>query len=194
MTTGKSVLAVIATLSFSVCCVGSPLYATTTKQASTHHTTATAMTDQQFADAAAQGGMAEVKLGQLAEDKGQNQAVKDFGKRMVTDHSKANDDLKTAAQKDNITLPDKMSAHDQAQYDRLSKLSGEAFDRAYARDMVRDHRGDIAAFKHEADDGKVTGIKDFASQTLPTLEDHLKDAREMYHTVEPASTTKKSGQ
>ena len=136
MTTGKSVLAVIATLSFSVCCVSSPLYATTTKQASTHHTTATAMTDQQFADAAAQGGMAEVKLGQLAEDQGQNQAVKDFGKRMVTDHSKANDDLKTAAQKDNITLPDKMSAHDQAQYDRLSKLSGEAFDRAYARDMV----------------------------------------------------------
>jgi putative membrane protein len=179
-----------------MCFAGSPLYAKTTKQTSTHKTksAASAMTDQQFADNACEGGMAEVKLGQLAQDKGENQAVKDFGKRMVTDHTKANDDLKAAAQKDNITLPDKMSAHDQAQYDRLSKLSGEAFDRAYARDMVRDHREDIAAFKHEADDGKVTGIKDFASQTLPTLEDHLKDARQMYHAVEPASTAKKSGQ
>jgi putative membrane protein len=61
--------------------------------------------------------------------------------------------------------------------------------------MVRDHEKDIAAFKHEAGDGKVTGIKDFASQTLPTLEDHLKDARQMYRTVEPASSTaKKTGQ
>ncbi|MGA7914500.1 MAG: DUF4142 domain-containing protein [Candidatus Acidiferrales bacterium] len=194
MTTGKSVLAVLATLSISFCCAASPLYAKTTKQASTHHTAATTMTDQQFADAAAAGNMAEVKLGQLAQDKGQNQTVKDFGKRMVTDHSKANDELKTAAEKDSITLPDKLTAHDQAQYDRLSKLSGEAFDRAYARDMVRDHREDIAAFQHEANDGKVTGIKDFASQTLPTLEDHLKDAREMYHAVEPATTTKKTGQ
>lgn len=196
MTTSKSILAILATVSFSMCVAGSPLYAKITKQASTHHTksSATVMTDQQFADSAAEGGMAEVKLGQLAEDKGQNQAVKDFGKRMVTDHTKANDVLKTAAQKDNITLPDKMSAHDQALYDRLSKLDGEAFDRAYARDMVRDHEKDIAAFKHEAGDGKVTGIKDFASQTLPTLEDHLKDARQMYHTVEPASSAKKTGQ
>lgn len=197
MTTGKAFLAVLATVSFSMCFASSPLYAgQAAAQSTTPHTksSATAMTDEQFAKGAAEGGMAEVKLGQLAEDKGQNQAVKDFAKRMVADHTKANDDLKAAANKEDITLPDKMNAHDQALYDRLSKLSGDAFDRAYARDMVADHRKDIAEFKHEAADGKVAGIKGFASQTLPTLEDHLKDAREMYHAVEPASTAKKTGQ
>ncbi|MDQ6708895.1 MAG: DUF4142 domain-containing protein [Acidobacteriota bacterium] len=133
--------------------------------------------DNHFAAKAAQGGMAEVKLGQLAQDKGSSDSVKQFGKKMVEDHSKANDQLKSVAAKENITLPADVDAKDQAIYDRLSKLSGADFDRAYARDMVRDHKQDIAEFQKEANKGKDDAIKNFASQTLPTLQEHLKMAQ-----------------
>ncbi len=133
--------------------------------------------DSRFAMKAAQGGMAEVKLGQLAQDKGSSDSVKQFGKKMVDDHSKANDQLKSVAAKENMTLPTEMDAKDQAIYDRLSKLSGAAFDRAYARDMVRDHKEDVADFQKEANKGKDDAIKNFAAQTLPTLQEHLKMAQ-----------------
>jgi len=156
--------------------------------------TTSTLTDTQFAKAAAEGGNAEVRLGELAEDRGSNQAVKDLGQRMVNDHTKADGDLQAAATKDNVTIPTtQMDARDQATYVSLSKLSGAEFDRAYARDMVRDHEADIAAFRREANDGKDATLKKFASETLPTLEDHLKQARQALQTVEPkaAATTKK---
>jgi putative membrane protein len=139
--------------------------------------------DSRFAKEAAQGGMAEVKLGQLAQGKGSNDAVKSFGKRMVDDHSKAGDKLKETAAKENVTLPTDISAKDQATYDRLSKLNGAAFDRAYAKDMVKDHQTDVAAFQKEANGGKSESLKSFASETLPTLQDHLKEAKKMMKTV-----------
>jgi putative membrane protein len=149
--------------------------------------------DSTFVKKAAQGGMAEVKLGQLAQSNGSNDAVKQFGQRMVTDHSKANDQLKDAASKENITVPTDISAKDQATYDSLAKLSGPAFDKAYARDMVTDHEKDIADFNKEATSGQKDSIKNFASETLATLKDHLKQAREMRQAVAgPPSSTKKS--
>lgn len=135
--------------------------------------------DTTFATEAAQGGIAEVKLGHLAEEKGATQQVKDFGKRMVNDHTKANNELKSAVSGENISLPNGMSARDQATYDHLSKLSGNTFDKAYAEDMVKDHQKDVNAFEHEAKDGKNSSIKNFASGTLPTLQEHLKMARDM---------------
>jgi len=168
---------------------------TTTKATATTKPTATVkvMSDASFAKIADEGGLAEVKLGQLAEDKGSSQAVKDFGKRMVTDHTQADGQLKTAASTDKITLPTQVTAREEATYDRLSKLSGAAFDRAYARDMVRDHEADIAMFQREAKYGKDTSIKSFASQTLPTLQDHLKEAQQMLQSVttQSGSSTKK---
>jgi putative membrane protein len=161
----------------------------------THRTTVVThrLSDTEFAKRAAEGGMAEIKLGQLAEDKGTAEAVKDFGKRMMTDHSKADDELKSAASKDKVTLPSSVDAKDQATYDRLSKLSGEAFDRAYARAMVRDHYMDVVEFRSEASEGKDASIKGFASQTLPTLEDHLKQAREMLKGISATNTATKKG-
>jgi putative membrane protein len=147
------------------------------------------MSDAEFARSAAEANLAEVKLGNLAQQQGNTQTIKDFGKRMVTDHSNAEDNLKTAAASSKIDLPTTLDAKDQAVYDRLAKLSGEAFDRAYALDMVRDHRGDVAEFRHEANDGKDAAIKTFASSTLPTLETHLKLAREMYHSVSAQKTS-----
>jgi putative membrane protein len=146
--------------------------------------------DAHFAKEAAQGGMAEVKLGQLAQEKGSNDLVKSFGKRMVDDHSKANDKLKEVASRESITLPNDLSAKDQATYDRLSKLNGASFDRAYARDMVKDHETDVAAFQKEANGGKTDSLKSFASETLPTLQDHLKQAKEMMKNVGGTSASK----
>jgi len=146
--------------------------------------------DARFAKEAAQGGMAEVKLGQLAQEKGSNDLVKSFGKRMVDDHSKANDKLKEVASRESITLPNDLSAKDQASYDRLSKLNGAAFDRAFARDMVKDHETDVAAFQKEANGGKTDSLKSFASETLPTLENHLKQAKEMMKNVGGTSASK----
>jgi putative membrane protein len=149
----------------------------------------TAVSDTQFAKKAAQGGMAEVKLGQLAQEKGTSDSVKKFGQRMVEDHAKAGDELKRAAAQENIGLPGDISAKDQATYDSLSKLSGAAFDRAYARDMVKDHEEDFADSNKEANGGKNAAIKDFAAQTLPTLQDHLKEAKEMRQNVSASNST-----
>jgi putative membrane protein len=162
----------------------------TAASATSKSSTRSATPDVHFAKEAAQGGMAEVKLGQLAQEKGSNDSVKSFGKRMVDDHSKAGDKLKEVASRESITLPNDLSAKDQATYDRLAKLNGAAFDRAYARDMVKDHETDIAAFQKEASAGKDESLKSFASETLPTLQDHLKQAKEMMKTLGGATAAK----
>jgi putative membrane protein len=135
--------------------------------------------DKQFVMKAAQGGLAEVQLGQLAAQNGNSDRVKQFGQRMVDDHSKANDQLKQVAQQKGVTIPTELSAKDQAEKDRLSKLKGDAFDRAYMKHMVMDHKTDVAEFQKEAKSGKDNDVKNFASQTLPILQDHLKEAQQV---------------
>lgn len=132
--------------------------------------------DKQWATKAAGGGMAEVKLGQLAQDHAASQQVKDFGQRMVDDHSKANDQLKSIASNKGISLPSDMDPKDQAVYTRLSSLHGAAFDRAYMNDMVKDHKTDIAEFQKESQSGSDPDLKQFATSTLPTLQKHLQMA------------------
>jgi len=129
--------------------------------------------DTNFATRAAQGGMAEVQLGKLAAERAASRDVKSFGERMVTDHTKANDELKSVAAKKGLTLPTSVDAKDQATYDRLSRLNGAAFDRAYIRDMVADHRKDVNEFKNEASNGADPDMKAFAGKTLPVLQEHL---------------------
>lgn len=129
--------------------------------------------DTHFAMKAAQGGMAEVKMGQLAADKASSPDVKAFGQQMVDDHTKANDQLKSIAQEQGMTLPTDVNQKQQATYDRLSKLSGADFDRQYVKSMVMDHEEDVKDFRKEANSGKDEKIKSFASQTLPTLQGHL---------------------
>ena len=136
-----------------------------------------APTDTTFVRKAAEGGMAEVKLGQLAKEKGSNKAVKEFGDRMVKDHSKANDELKEVASKKGITLRDSMNATDKALYGRLSKLSGDAFDKAYMSAMIKDHQEDVSEFRQESQSAKDPDVRQFAAKTLPTLEEHLRIAR-----------------
>jgi putative membrane protein len=133
--------------------------------------------DETFVKKAAMGGMAEVDLGKLAVDKASSDDVKKFGQRMADDHSKANDELKTLAQNKHITLPTEPDPHEKAMHDRLAKLSGAAFDRAYMQAMVADHRKDVNEFRMESKSGKDADVKGWAAKTLPTLEEHLKMAQ-----------------
>ncbi len=135
--------------------------------------------DKMFVNKAAQGGMAEVELGQLAAQKGQSDDVKKFGQRMVDDHSKANDQLKQIAQQKGVQLPTDLDAKDKALKDRLSGLSGAQFDHVYMRHMLQDHKMDVAEFQKEANSGSDPDVKNFASQTLPTLQSHLQEAQQV---------------
>ena len=134
--------------------------------------------DEMFVMKVAKGGMAEVELGKLAAEKGSNDAVKKFGQRMADDHGKANDELATLAKSKNITMPTEIGPAEKALRDRLTKLSGPAFDQAYMKAMVSDHVKDIAEFRTESRSGKDPDVKAWATKTLPTLEEHLKLARD----------------
>ena len=148
---------------------------TTDKTASA--STKTSSADTGFVKEAAMGGLAEVELGRLATQKADSADVKQFGQRMVDDHTKANDQLKPIAQQKNVAVPTQLTGKEKSLYDRLSKLSGPAFDAAYMRAMVDDHRKDVAAFRKESQSGKDPEVKQFASSTLPTLEEHLRMAQ-----------------
>ena len=129
--------------------------------------------DKSFVEKAAIGGMAEVQMGKLAQQKAGSDQVKQFGTRMVDDHSKANDDLKQVASHKGITLPSDLDAKHKNKMAKLEKLSGAQFDRAYTDDMVSDHKKDVAEFEKQAKSGNDADIKGFASKTLPTLQQHL---------------------
>jgi putative membrane protein len=135
--------------------------------------------DSSFITKAAEGGMAEVKLGQLAAQKGSNPDVRSFGQQMVDDHGKANNELKQLASSKGVTLPSDINSKDQVIYDRLSKLDGSAFDHAYVQDMVTDHREDVNEFRRESRSGSDSDVKAWAGKTLPTLEHHLQLAESL---------------
>jgi len=139
--------------------------------------TSVAAADKAFVQKAAVGGMAEVEMGKMAQQKGSSDQVKQFGSRMVEDHSKANDELKKIASSKGIALPTDLDAKHKSKMDKMQKLSGAQFDRAYMDDMVADHKQDVAEFRKEANSGKDSDLKAFAAKTLPTLEDHLKMAQ-----------------
>jgi putative membrane protein len=133
--------------------------------------------DRKFIDKAAQGGMAEVELGKLASERAESSQVKQFGERMVKDHSAANDKLRQIASEKGVTPPSEMDSSTKREYDRLSKLSGPRFDREYMSHMVSDHEKDIKELKSEEKSAKDPDVKSFAQNTLPTLEEHLQLAK-----------------
>ena len=128
--------------------------------------------DQKFAKEAAIGGMTEVALGKLAQQNGQSDQVKQFGARMVQDHGKANDELQSIAASHDFQLPQQPDKKDQALQDKLERLQGAAFDRAYMSAMVKDHNADMKAFRREAQKGRDPALKQFAEKTLQTIEQH----------------------
>jgi putative membrane protein len=160
------------------------------KQDSAEHmgTDATAVTpvsesDAKFAVEAASGGMMEVQLGELAQQKASSQRVKDFGAMMVRDHSKTNDELKSLAGMKNITLPPAPGGDHMDHIKDISKESGKKFDKDYMKMMVDDHKEDIDAFEKSGKDGNDADIKAFASKTLPVLRMHLDSAKAIHDAI-----------
>jgi len=132
--------------------------------------------DHNFIMDAAVGGMMEVELGRVAAEKGMSDAVKQFGQRMVDDHSKANSELMSLASNKGITLPTELDAKHREQVTKFSAMSGAELDREYTKMMVSDHRKDVSEFEKQSRRGTDPDLKAFATKTLPTLQEHLRMA------------------
>ena len=128
--------------------------------------------DREFAMKAADGGMAEVKMAELALTKTTNSDVKQFAQRMIDDHTKANQELMSIASTKSLTLPAEPGAKNKMMMNKLSAMNGADFDRAYIKHMAEDHKMDVALFQKESMGGKDMDLKGFAAKTLPTLKEH----------------------
>jgi putative membrane protein len=144
--------------------------------------TANKIDEKRFVKDALLGGMAEVELGKLAVEKASTDAVKQFGQKMIDDYSKANDELKAIASKESIPVPDSLDSKHQSRVEKLSKLSGADFEKAYVKDQLKDHQQDVREFQEEAKSGIDPDVKSFASKTLPTLEEYVSLAKEIEKT------------
>ena len=129
--------------------------------------------DKKFVEKAASGGLAEVQAAQMAQEKGKEQKVKDFAQQMITDHTAANQKLTSLAQQKGVTVPSEIEFKDQQELDKLGKLDGKKFDRAYLKAEVRDHQEMLALLQKEAKSGKDPDLKSFAQDTIPTVQKHL---------------------
>jgi putative membrane protein len=130
--------------------------------------------DASFYKHAAEGGIAEVEAGNLAQQKSSSQQVKDFGAMMVKDHSAANDKLKALAASKNISLPTSSSVGQMATKAKLEVLSGETFDKSYIKGQIKAHQDTAALFRKEIASGQDPDAKAFAKETLPAVRSHLK--------------------
>jgi putative membrane protein len=130
-----------------------------------------------FITKAIQGNLAEVQMGQLAQEKSQNSDVKAFGQQLVTDHKDANSKATAVANDIGVTAPEEPNKKQKADYDKLSKLSGDAFDKQFAKHMVMDHKKDISEYK--ADSKKKDPTASYASDTVATLQKHLEMAQSL---------------
>ena len=162
---------------------------TTDKAASKSGNTTLAKADADFIKEAAMGGMMEVQLGKMAQDKAASDSVKQFGKKMEQDHTKANDELKKLAADKGVQIPTALDKKHQNKIDKLAKASGADFDRQYMSDMVSDHKTDVKEFQKQADKGKDSDLKNWAGQTLPTLKEHLQLAQSTEQQVKQAKSS-----
>lgn len=137
------------------------------------NTTPLSKDDSEFVMEAGVGGLMEVQAGQLAQQNAQNQRVKDFGSMMVTDHSKANDELKSYAASHGITLPANLPADKQKTLDKLKNMKGSSFDKEYVDMMVDDHKEDVAEFKKQSTNANDAQLKAWTANTVPVLQKHL---------------------
>lgn len=135
--------------------------------------------DKDFVTKASEGNVSEVKLGQLAMHKANNPQVKQFGQRMVDDHSKAQEQLVKLMDGTNVVVPDHVTKDAAGLYDKLAQETGADFDKNYMSAMVSDHQDDISAFNDEAKNGKSEQLRNYAQNTLPVLQQHLQMAKDI---------------
>jgi putative membrane protein len=133
--------------------------------------------DTDFAIAAADGGMLEVELGKLAQQKASSPEVKKFAQMMIDDHTKANDELKALASSKNISLPASLSDKNSDRIKDMQEKSGAEFDKDYIDFMVNDHQDDIDKFEKQSENGKDADLKSWAAGKVTTLKHHLEMAK-----------------
>jgi len=140
--------------------------------------------DTAFVKEACQGGMLEVKLGEQALQNASSEDVKRFAKRMVDDHGKASKELEGLIKNKGVTVSTNLETKNQQVIDKLSKLKGPEFDREYMRQMVADHQQDLADFQKASTNLQDPDIKAWVMKTLPTLNEHLREAKEIQNKVD----------
>ena len=156
--------------------------------------------DASFVHEAAQAGLAEVKMCNLAMQNAQDQNVKTFAQKLASDHTAANQQLQQIAAQKGMQLPSVMDAKEMLTLKRLSSLSGTEFDRVFAQDAVKAHEQAVKLFQQEAQSGQDPDLKAFAQKTLPTLREHLAMARQMdsgkhnYNGLNDSSPSSRSNQ
>ena len=133
--------------------------------------------DKKFVMKAASSGMAEVQAAQLAQQKSQDQSVKDFAAKMITDHTANNTQLSTLAGQKGLTVPTALDDKDQAEINKLTSLDGKKFDKMYMKGQVKDHQAMLTLLQKEAKSGKDADLKSFAEQTIPVVQSHLDMAK-----------------
>jgi putative membrane protein len=135
--------------------------------------------DRMFVKNALQGGIAEVQLGQLTLQKSNNDQVKQFAQKMIDDHTKLGDQMKPVAQQIGVAVPTEPSKKDKATMAKLQALSGPAYDQAYIKDMVKDHKQDLSEFQAEDSSGQDPAVKDAATQGSQVISQHLQMAQQL---------------
>jgi putative membrane protein len=135
--------------------------------------------EEHFVLEAASGGLAEVKLSELAKNRASDAKVKDFANQMIIDHTQANDELKPIADYNKIAWPDRLEGDSDTAFKQLTKLSGPNFDEEYIKVMVKDHDKTVRDFEDASHKIKDTTIKDYINKTLPILRQHQRHAHEL---------------
>jgi putative membrane protein len=135
--------------------------------------------DKAFVKKALEGNVAEVQMGQLALQKSSDDQVKQFAQRMVDDHGKMLDQLKPAAQAMGVKVPDGPSKGAMKNMDKMKGLSGDAFDQAYIKDMVKDHKKDSSEFKQEAQNTQNPQLKQLVTEASQTIDSHLQQIQQI---------------
>jgi putative membrane protein len=139
--------------------------------------------EKNFVMEAARSSMAEKELSDLAEQKARNESVKDLAKEIKSEHTQVVDKLQQIASNNNVSLPSDVSKSDRTIIDRLQKLSGEEFDKEYMKQTVKEHQKDVENYRQQARSAKDQEVKDYAQNTLPTLEQHLDRARQVSESI-----------
>ncbi|MFZ3212822.1 MAG: DUF4142 domain-containing protein [Terriglobales bacterium] len=168
MNKGSLLAVVVAVLTLMVVCPA--------QQSSSNRSMATG---KAFIDKAAEINLGEVELGKLAEQRGNNQAVKDFGRRMIQDHTQAEQELQQLAKQEGVTLPGQPGSEANSLREQLSSASGAQFDHIYLEHMLAGHKGAIAAFENEIEHGQDPAVKAYAEKVLPVIQDHVRIAEDV---------------
>jgi putative membrane protein len=141
--------------------------------------------DRDFVKTVAENSLTEIKLGQLAQDQSASETIKKYGQRVMADHTKMTKELMPIAKSLNLTLPEKLDKKQQDWFDKLSKIKGADFDRAYVKDMISQHQEAIMKYEMEAKNSKNAEVKAWAEKWLPTVREHLKLAQAAAKEVNP---------